>query len=344
MRCKSICLGVGLAAMLCYLGVADPLAADDLKTRWAPLPLMSGQDGLTPSASVLLANGAGEDRLRAAFILGQIGTPAAVAALQAAADDDNRIVRIHVGVALAQSGLPTSAACEAALAEGPAWLQFYAVHGLSRIGSPEAARVLSKASARGDVFLNATLAAAAIDPAPETSGPIGTETLVAIGAEDLLTVAANALVSEADLWFHVGEYDQCIRCNEAAVFLQPWRTDLYGVTGWLQWSMNRHGAAITTYRRAIAANPDDWEAHFELGFYYMRHGQLRSAVRYLRNSYELGAMPVRARSYAHALEKAGRLDESLEVWEALAEVDDSAVVTENTARVRRKIEQAAGSR
>lgn len=340
MRVSAGLLGcVVLGMLVCSVSsTAEDAAREDAMTRWAPLPWLWGQDGLTPVAAELLAEGAGEDRLRAAFVLGQIGTPDALAALRRAALDKDRMVRMHVGVALAQSGASTAAVCEAALAEGPPWLQFYAIHGLNQIGSAAARRTLTETTAGDDVFINATLRAAQGEKAPLPTGPLTPDALAAESAADLLTVAANALIDEADVWFHVGNYDQCIRCNEAAIFLQPERTDLYGVNGWLQWSMNRHGGAITTYRRAIAANPDDWDAYFELGFYYLHHGRVRAAVEYLRHSVELGAPPVPARTYAHALEKAGRPAEALEVWEQLDSIDTTGTVDSNIARLRELLE------
>lgn len=340
---RMLVCGLLLGMLCCVSSGTESVTGDGAITRWAPLPWMWGQDGLTPAAAALLTEGTGEDRLRAAFVLGQVGTPGALGALRGAAEDTDRMVRVHVGVALAQSGMPTSAACEAALWEGPRWLQFYAIHGLNQIGSVAARRRLAQTTAGDDVFINDTLRAAAGGRAPRPTGPLTPEPLTAENAGDLLTVAANALVDEADVWFDVGKYDQCIRCNEAAIFLEPERTDLYGVNGWLLWSMNRHGAAITTYRRAIAANPGEWDAYFELGFYYMHHTQVRSAVRHLHKSVELGAPPVAARSYAHALEKAGRSVEALQFWEQLDKVDGTGVVDSNIARLRELLDGAVGA-
>ncbi len=316
------------------------------ESQWVPLPRLSGQEALIPLAVAKLQNGLPINRRRAAFILGQIGTPQALQALRSALEDSDRWVRIHAGVGLAQQGVAEGyQGAKAALYEGPAWHKYYAIYGLNQIRDERALRLLEQNPCEGSPFLSRVVKAAQRPELVQSPrGPFYQQPLPAQDWPELLEIAAQALVDECDTWFHGGDYDQAIRCNEAAVFLQPARVEVYASTAWLQWSMNRHGAAISTYRRAIDANPGNWEAYFELGFYYMHHGHPSAAVEYLRQSSELGAPPIRARTYAHALEKVGKLKQALRVWQQLDRIDQSGAVDANLRRLQELVPGTAGGR
>lgn len=332
-------VAVAMSLIVLCLGTQVGLGGEDNgdpDTAWLPQPQLAGYESLIPSAAQELHNGPSINRQMAAFILGQIGGPESCRILRAALDDADRWVRIHAGVALAQHGkVEGLAGSKAALYEGPAWLKFYAIYGLNQIRSEHARQVLDTTACKGDPFLNRVIIAARKERSTISGVPLRNEPVSVRDWSELAEVAAQAFLDEADIWFHGGDYDQAIRCNEAAIFLQPSWVDVYAASAWLQWSMNRHGAAITTYRRAIAANPDNWEAHFELGFYYLHHGRISSAVKYLKNSFELDAPPLRARSYAHALEKAGKLSQALLIWQQLDKRDSSGAVDANLNRLRK---------
>ena len=336
-----VVLLVLLAGTICRAEERQPA---EQRSPWAPLPLLRGQDKeLVWIAGEKLLHGSTIERRKAAFILGQIGTDIALAApLADGLSDSDRQVRIQAGVAMAQRGSPYGyEGAKAALYEGDPWLQYYALFGLNQIGDKRARNLIRQNPCTGDPFLSQVAAALASAKVSAPQGPFFETPLVANDWDELLDVAVQALVDEADVWFHEGNYDQVIRFNEAAVFLDPSWVEVYAVTAWLQWSMNRHGAAVSTYRRAASANPDDWEAYFELGFYYMHHGHLRAAVKYLKKSFELGAPAISARSYAHALEKSGRLQDALLVWQQLDNIDESGVVDANIARLRTLLPDAA---
>ncbi len=342
---RAVVLSLVLA---CALGCLRIASAEEQATafsaaEWVPLALLNGQAELVPAAVAQLQAASPLNRRRAAFILGQIRTPAALAALRGTLKDSDRWVRIHAGVGLAQQGFAEGyPGTKAAFYEASPWLQYYAIYGLNQIGDEAARRLLAQNACQGSPFLS-RIVKAARQPAPVQSppGPFYEHPLAAPDWPELVEIATRALVDEGDIWFHGGDYDQAIRCNEAAVFLQPSRVDLYAASAWLQWSMNRHGAAISTYHRAIAANPTDWEAYFELGFYYLYHWHPNTAVEYLRQSVELGAPPIRARSYAHALEQVGRLKEALRVWQQLDAVDQSGVVDINIRRLQQLLAATA---
>lgn len=324
--------------MLC-LGPRIGFASEEnggAETAWMPIPRLAGCESLIPFAAEELHNGLPVNRQRAAFILGQIGGLQGLQMLRGALDDGDRWVRIHAGVGLAQHGAAEGLqGSKAALYEGPVWLKFYAIFGLNQIGSKDARDVLNSTGCSGDPFLSRVIVAAREERGTLRGAPSRKEPITAGNWAEVREVAAQALTDEADTWFHAGDYDQAIRCNEAAIFLQPSWVDVYAASAWLQWSMNRHGAAITTYRRAIAANPNNWEAHFELGFYYLHHNHVSSAVEHLKRSFELDAPPVQARTYAHALEKSGKLREALLIWQELDTRDSSGAVDANLNRLRK---------
>lgn len=304
---------------------------------WAPLPVLEGRVALVAPAEEKLDDPDSRIRQRAVFILGQVGTKKALAACKTALDDTDRDVRIMAGVGLAQHGLSEGLpGARAALWKSPDWLKAYAIYGLYTIGTPEAERVLKIASAKGNPFISQVLKDARGGQRRYEAHEFSDEAFADVTDwTDARDAAVDGLVMESDVWFHAGEYDQAIRCNEAALFLDPHIVELYAVSGWLQWSMGRHGAAIRSYRHGIAANPASWTAYFELGFYYLHHDRPTLSLKYLKRAVDLGAPANFARTYAHALEETGQLEKSLQVWQALDERDDSGVVDLNMRRLEK---------
>ncbi|MEI6500732.1 MAG: tetratricopeptide repeat protein, partial [Armatimonadota bacterium] len=141
------------------------------------------------------------------------------------------------------------------------------------------------------------------------------------GRYDLWLVVCDSFILESDHWWHKGDYEQTIRCQQTAVFFDPTNVEAFTNVAWLQWSMGRHGQAVSTYRQAIAANPRSWQAADALGQYYLRHHQTEVGVQYLQAAATLGSPPVPRRSLGHALEKLGRVDEARGVWSAILEMD-----------------------
>ncbi len=311
-------------------------ATDFAPAEWGPIRIMNGQNALVPVVSEVLLSGSAIDRQRAAFILGQVGTPAAIEALRVAVSSDSaRMVRIHAGIALALNGeRGTTNQCEAGLYSGESWLQYYAVSGLRTTWTTEARTLLMNNRCEGDPFIGRVIARALeLSEVGAPSSPPVTNILMISDWEDAKNLAIEALMAEADVWFHGGDYEQVVRTNEAAIFIDPQWMDPYANNGWLQWSMGRQGAAIRTYRRAIAAMPENWEAHYELGFYYFLKKAPTLALRHLKRGCELGAPPVPARAYAHALERTGQLEASLAFWRELDARDASGTVDQNIARI-----------
>ncbi len=320
--------------------VLDELANRPGRPPWAPLDMLWGHREVIPQLVRILDASSSADRARAAFVLGQIGSPEAIDALWAARHDNDRTVRLHAGVALAymgdKRGLP---AARAALISAPTWLRYYAVVGLWRIGTTQAWAVLNHKQATQPRFLAEVIADALVTPAtvpPLERSATGAEQLAGPLTNSFIWESvAGAFVAETDWWWHRGDYDQAIRCLQVVVFMQPDQVETYGEIAWLQWSMGYNTQAIGTYHRAIDTNPTNPRAYFNLGFHYYNIDQYEPAVKYLEQAVCYGGSWLMRRMYAHALEATGQIEASLRQWEQmLQETPDEVVVRLNCERVR----------
>ncbi|MGD8240112.1 MAG: HEAT repeat domain-containing protein [Armatimonadota bacterium] len=298
-------------------------------------------------------------RARAAFLMGQICAGAderqrgqCEKALTALAEDPDRSVRIHAGIALGHLGHESAApTCAAALVDGPRWRRYYAVVALAGIGTSGARGILvggldgqsQYIRDAADYFLlppddrprnpgrEAEYAVASPGPPP----PAGT------APEAIFAAAADALWVMGDHYWHSNGHEDCIRIGLAATFLDPTHVGAWDGAAWLAWSAGRDAEAIRIYLDGLNANPTDYELYFELGFHLYNTRRYRAALPYLRRATELPCPPLAFRMYAHCLQKAGQLDKCLEVWAGLLEqTPRDQVVIQNHARVKRLVETA----
>ncbi|MFP4248756.1 MAG: HEAT repeat domain-containing protein [Armatimonadota bacterium] len=271
-------------------------------------------------------------RARCAFLLGQIASPDGTDALRQALNDSDRDVRMFAGMALARmgdsDGLP---AAHAAYYGNRWWIRYWAIDALARLDRvPEVAledpdplvRGIAEDGRRGGW-----------EPASATAeypGPVDAS------LDDIIFNFTTYMVGETDWWWHAGHYEQIIRGNETIVWLDPEFLDGLTNSAYLYWSLERDVEALATYRRAVSMHPDEWEAHFELGFFYFNaQRRFADAVPLFKRARELGAPPERARLHAHALEKSGRVDEAYEVWrELVANTPDDPVARQNLQRLK----------
>jgi tetratricopeptide (TPR) repeat protein len=259
-------------------------------------------------------------RARCAFLLGRIGDRASAPSLRPLLNDPSIAVRHQTGIALCaladEEGVATA---EAALTSAAEWIRYYAVQALAAVATDRARLALEgQRPAQGEFIgtqIDEALGAwpspsAPPAPAAEKLGPYG-------NLHDLFYDAADPLVVESDRYWHVGQYPQCVRCNEAAIFLDPHYVDLYGTSAWLLWSMGLNDRATSLLRQGLAANPKDWNMWFDAGYQYYLMNDLKTAVRLLGRAVELGAPSPQNHQYCHALEKSGRPDLALKAWEDL---------------------------
>ncbi|MCE5239567.1 tetratricopeptide repeat protein [bacterium] len=334
MRCLLPCCLAMLAATVAWTREPGPAAhagdehaagATQLLPRdadWAPFRLLEGQAQYLPAA-IRATRNPSELRCRALFTLGVLGLPEGITPVRACLHDLDRAVRMQAAVSLAllyrADGLPGSAV---ALREGPAWLRFYALYGLWRLDSNRSRQALRDSRPYLSGFLLQTLdRALATRPrfrCNNTRSGAPDEKLPAYRVWDAVS---GAFVRECDLWWHKGDYEQCIRAQWTAIYFDPEYVDLYTNIAWLQWSMGRHAEAISTYRQCIGTNPRSWVAHQSLGEYYWRHGQKLVAVKYLQRAADLGSPAVPRRALGHAYRDLGQADNARQVWRDILKLD-----------------------
>lgn len=298
----------------------DKLADQPGRPTWAMVPVLQGRFDLVPSITRGLQQKDPVLQRRALFLVACLRSPKLAALARPALKSRVTLVRRQAAVTLCLLGDQRGGeGAVAVLREGPDWLRFYAVQGLWQVRATEALR---HARASQSAFLQAT-----IDQALQTlSRPLPEPARVGtyVTPPDLyhLWIAlGNEFVTEADYWWHRGDYEQCIRCQETTLFFDPANTEAFENIAWLQWSLGRQEQAIATYKRDIAANPQSWEAAYALGRFYFGQKQLNLAIPYLQRAAELGSPAVPSRTLGHALEAAGRTTEAIKAWRRILTLD-----------------------
>jgi len=324
----------------------DALANKPYRPLWAPAPMLRGDTtGIALLHKLLLSPNA-KSRARSAFLLGQIASPNSVDLLARRLRDPNRDVRIQSGIALTcmgdARGVPV---CSAALGDAPSWIRYYAAYGLWRANTRAAKRALRKRIQDRDALVSQTIREALktpyVAPPPVHPQRAGIKQAPDVPPDQVWRQACDAFITESDWWWHRGNFNQSIRCLEAAVFLNPHYIEGYTSIAWLQWNMGDDPAAIGTLNRAISAAPFDPEAHYGLGFHYFNTKRYSQAEMPLKRAVELGGDHRTRRTYAHCLEKLGKLEKALEQWSAILEARPAdAAAQHNFARVKKLIEEA----
>jgi tetratricopeptide (TPR) repeat protein len=122
--------------------------------------------------------------------------------------------------------------------------------------------------------------------------------------------------------------------------LDPSFTEAYSLGAWLLWSAGRDTEAIAVYRKAIAANPKNWEPAFDFGMYWYGKRNFAEAESNLALATQNSAPSTVWKMLAHAREKLGRLPEALAAWDKVKELDRSdPVIEQNVRRILKEMEK-----
>lgn len=301
----------------------DDLAALPGRPAWGALPVLRGQQAYLPVARQALHSPKALERQRATFVLALLELPESRPSLRFLLHDADRAVRQLAGVALCLQGDAGGlAAARQALLTAEPWQQYYALLGLWRVGGERVAGWLRADRAALSPFLQGCLDEALRKPYRTPWAQVVPQAVsLPENAEALWGDVADALIEETDWWWHKGNYDQSIRCQQASLFFDPQNVDAWGNIAWLQWSMGRDGEAIRTYRRCLQLNPLSWEAADQLAVYYRGHHQLEAAARYFGQAAKLGSPAIQRRQWGHVLELLGRNDEARSVWQQILQLD-----------------------
>ncbi len=291
--------------------------------EWLPLPVIRQiAPSIGEAARAQFGASDAAVRARAAFIAGEAGDARVAPFLRQLLADPERAVRLQAGIALGRLGDEAGKpAALAALTGPPAWVRYYAVLALWTLGADDLLSSLARIPYTQPALVATALEAASSGPscgrqaAPPASRGVGADVA---DWEQAVDIAFLSLVAESDWWWHEGDHDRCVRCNEVLVFLDPTAYEVYTDSAWLLWSSGRHTRAIGTYHRCIEGAP--WSNHglFYLGYYYYQHGLRVEAEPYLRRATEVDPTDDLARrAYAHCLEKLERPRDALAQWEAV---------------------------
>jgi tetratricopeptide (TPR) repeat protein len=150
----------------------------------------------------------------------------------------------------------------------------------------------------------------------------------------------DRLWDRADWYWHEGRYEERVAVDRLIISMDPHFIEPYGTAGWLLESLGRDQEALALYRHAVAAVPERWETHQDLGMYYYQHKDYQPAtVEFQRATQQPGAPEYVWKMLAHAYERAGALEQAVTAWEAAARVtpNDPAIAV-NLNRVRARLE------
>ncbi len=190
----------------------------------------------------------------------------------------------------------------------------------SRVATPPSWPAKKTAAAAPKSTLGITIPASSPNVLVLPKGKTGPEPAVIVpsGARQETEDAINDLVSlnqnSADAYFHSGDWKKSVEMLNRTIGLNPVGTDSYALAAWLLWSTGKTAEALDFYNRMIIANPNDPNAFFEYGFYYVTQKNDAEAITWLKTAVALGLPSPKRHLYGHALERLGRNDEALVFW------------------------------
>jgi tetratricopeptide (TPR) repeat protein len=155
----------------------------------------------------------------------------------------------------------------------------------------------------------------------------------------ILDNVVDRLWDRADWYWHEGRYEERVAVDRLIIRMDPHFIEPYGTAGWLLESLGRNQEALALYRQAVAAVPDRWETHQDLGMYYYQHKEYPAAVEEFRRATQQPGPPAFVwKMLAHAYERSGALEQAVSAWEAAARVapNDPAIPV-NLNRIRARL-------
>ena len=161
--------------------------------------------------------------------------------------------------------------------------------------------------------------------------------------DPILDDIVDRLWTRGDWYWHEGRYEERVALDRLVIRMEPRFTEAYGTAGWLLESLGRNQEALALYRQAVAAAPDRWETHEDLGMFHYQHKDYAAAAAAFKQATEQPGAPAYSwKMLAHSYERMGDLQRSVAAWEAAGRIapDDGAVAV-NLQRVRARLNGAA---
>jgi tetratricopeptide (TPR) repeat protein len=149
----------------------------------------------------------------------------------------------------------------------------------------------------------------------------------------------DRLWARGDWYWHEGRYEERVALDLLIIRMEPRFYEAYSTAGWLLESLGRQEEALALYRQAVAAVPDRWETHFDLGYYHYQKKQYPAAAAAFRRATERkDVAPYVWKMLGHALERSGQLQEAVAAWETAGRVaPQDGVVATNLQRLRERM-------
>ncbi len=147
--------------------------------------------------------------------------------------------------------------------------------------------------------------------------------LALIGAIIILRPAvAFQSYSRGNFFLDNGFIKKAISEYQRAILLDPAFSDAYSFLGFAYKKDKQIEEAISTYNKALDINPRDKQVYFELGNIYLAQESFSEAAANFGKAGQLDPADRNSRNMqAVALQKAGRNDEALSIWQDILEED-----------------------
>jgi tetratricopeptide (TPR) repeat protein len=158
----------------------------------------------------------------------------------------------------------------------------------------------------------------------------------------ILDDVVDRLWTRGDWYWHEGRYEERVALDRLVIRMEPRFAEAYGTAGWLLESLGRDQEALALYRQAVAAVPDRWETHEDLGMFHYQHKEYEAAAAAFKQATQQPGAPAYSwKMLAHSYERIGDLERSVAAWEEAGRVapDDGAVAV-NLRRVRARLNGA----
>lgn len=150
----------------------------------------------------------------------------------------------------------------------------------------------------------------------------------------------DVLWEYTDTFWHVGNYEECIRLCRQCVELDPNFVEAYTSGAWLLSNLNRDVEAVEMYHEGMSNNPDSPDLWQQLGLLYHRRHKYAEAVEQFREAAKRGAPPAWQRMVPGTLERMGNLEEARQEWrEFLKRFPDDPVGKRRLEALERELQK-----